>query len=46
VTKKVRGRVGSVDHQFTTPRRREDKNNLYCPSIELKMLVEYLEIDS
>jgi hypothetical protein len=27
-------------------RRRDDKNNLYCPSTELKMLMEYLEVEA
>jgi len=35
--------VGSADHQFAIPRRINDKYNLYCPSTELKMLMEYLE---
>jgi hypothetical protein len=46
VITKVRGIVGSVDHQFAVPRRRNDKNNLYCPSTELKMLMEYLEVEA
>jgi len=37
---------GSMDHQFATPRRRNDKHRLYCPSTEIKLLMEYLEAET
>jgi hypothetical protein len=46
VTTKVRGRVGSVDHQFAAPRRRDISTAFYCSSTGLKNLMEYLEVEA
>jgi hypothetical protein len=40
----VSRKFGSMDHQFAAPRRRNDKQILYCPLTDLKILMEYLEV--
>jgi hypothetical protein len=38
--------VGSVDHQFIVPRRRNYKKHHLLSSTNLKILMEYLEVEA